>query len=315
MQALFSYSQAALKIHTSHTNMQQIMNMSMSKNVMSMNITNMNTKIQNLYTVYSEDLELFAEAEPFTKGEKSHILAHFTKLSDFKALDSSQVTLRLIVDGKELTQVRKKAKSKGIYSFSIKPEVRGKGRLIFDIERGTYKKSIVVEKVQVFKNEHDAEHAAEQHHIHSVNTIPFTKEQSWKINFATANPAYEAFGELIKTSAKVISSQNDEAKIVAKSSGLVFFAKDDFVIGSKANKNQALFTIVGQELNENNNTANFKEIKNNYEKAKANFERLDLLEKDQIISKKNGWKPKLNMRTQNYITKSSKTASIAKDKI
>ena len=42
-------------------------------------------------TAYNSEFELFAEAQPFVAGQESEILAHFTKLSDFKRSEERRV--------------------------------------------------------------------------------------------------------------------------------------------------------------------------------------------------------------------------------
>ena len=58
------------------------------------------TDIKLQLTEYTNDFELFAEFDPFVKGEAVSILAHFTKLADFKPLTEGQITLSLIVGTK-----------------------------------------------------------------------------------------------------------------------------------------------------------------------------------------------------------------------
>ena len=53
-------------------------------------------------TAYSDQFELFAEADPFVKGEPTKILAHFTNLNDFKPLNDASITARLIIRNKEI---------------------------------------------------------------------------------------------------------------------------------------------------------------------------------------------------------------------
>jgi len=56
------------------------------------------------YTAYSTDFEVFAEADAFVVGEAANVLSPFSRLPDFKALESGSMTIRLNVNGKEVTQ-------------------------------------------------------------------------------------------------------------------------------------------------------------------------------------------------------------------
>ena len=237
-------------------------------------------------TAYSNEFELFAEADPFIVGKTGSILSHFSHLPDFKALENGSMTVRLIVNGKETSHTLDKPTRKGIYKFELKPETVGKGQLLFDIETENGKFQLIVPEVQVFSDEHDAIHAAEAVVVSSTNATVFTKEQSWKIDFATEQPKVGPFGQIIKTTAQVHSAQGDEILVSAKTNGIVILSADNVLEGKSVSNGQVLYSISGNSLADNNSAVRFQEVKNNYEKAKADYERLAELAKDKIISEK-----------------------------
>lgn len=243
-------------------------------------------EVSLIITAYSNEFELFAEADPFVVGKSGEILSHFSHLPNFKALENGSITTRLIINGKETRHTLEKPSRKGIYKFVLTPENDGIGQLIFDIitEKGNFQ--LIVPKVKVFSNEHDAIHAAEAEVVSSTNTTVFTKEQSWKIDFATEYPLIEPFGPVIKTTALVQSAQGDEIIITAKLEGIVAFAAENVLEGKSVLKGQTLLSISGSGLANNNSAVYYQEIKNNYEKAKADYERLAELAKDKITSEK-----------------------------
>lgn len=237
-------------------------------------------------TAYSNEFELFAEADPFVVGNTSEILSHFSHLPNFTALEIGSMTARLIVNGKETKHTLNKPTRKGIYKFVLKPDTEGKGELIFDIktEKGVYQ--LIAQDIQVFKNESDAIIAAESVVVSSTNATVFTKEQSWKIDFATEYPKVEPFGQVIKTTAQVESAQGDEILISAKTNGVVMLSAGDVVEGKKVANGQILFSISGNGLANNNPSTQYAEAKNNYEKTKSDYERLKGLAVDKIVSEK-----------------------------
>jgi RND family efflux transporter MFP subunit len=237
-------------------------------------------------TAYSNEFELFAEADPFAVGQSSEILSHFSHLPSFKALEGGSMTIRLNVNGKETSQTHDKPTRKGIYKFELKPETAGKGQLIFDIETEKANFQLIVPEVEVFADDHDAIHAAEDVVVSSTNATAFTKEQSWKIDFATEHPKVEPFGQVIKTTARVESAQGDEILISAKTNGLLALFADNVIEGKKVTNGQTLFSILGSGLANNNSSTRFAEAKNNYEKTKADYERLKELAADKIVSEK-----------------------------
>jgi len=241
-------------------------------------------KIQ--FTAYSNEFELFAEADPFVVGKTSNVLSHFSHLPGFKALENGSMTIRLVVNGKETNQTLDKATQKGIYSFDIEPITEGKGVLKFDIKTVKGEFQLIVPDVRVFNYEHDAIQYAEDIVLSGTNTTVFTKEQSWKTDFATEHPKIKAFGQVIKTTAQVQSAQGDEILVSAKTNGIVIFSTGNVLEGKSVSKGKGLFSISGSGLADNNSAVRFLEAKNNFEKANLDYQRLKELAKNKIISEK-----------------------------
>lgn len=238
------------------------------------------------YTAYSNDFELFAEADAFVAGEKANVLSHFSILPDFKAVESGSIKLVLTVNGKETAQTLEKPTRKGIYSFDIKPETAGIGTLKFEItyEKGSFE--VVVPEVTVFANHDEAHKAGEAVVISKTNTTVFTKEQSWKIDFSTGIPVIGPFGEVIKTTALVQPSQGNEIVVSARTAGIVQISANNLLEGKEVTSGQSLCSITGSNMADNNISVRFTEAQNNYEKAKADYERAQELAKDKIVSEK-----------------------------
>lgn len=236
-------------------------------------------------TEYNKDFELFAEAAPMVTGKTGNILAHFTNLSDFSALTEGSVTLSLIVGKKGIRQKLEKPVRPGIYLFQLKPEGAGKGKLVFDIETSSGNSQLQT-NVEVFADEHDAIHAAEHYAQDHSNAITFTKEASWKVDFATGFPAVEPFGEVIKTTAKVESVQSEEIILTAKASGVVQFTGNILSEGVTVTNGKVLFGISAESLADNNMSIRYNEAKTNFEKAEADYKRKQSLANDRLVSEK-----------------------------
>ena len=241
-------------------------------------------KIQ--YTEYSNNFELFAETDAMVTGEHAGVLVHFTSLADFKPLDESgKITAKLVVNGKTLSKTLDEPLQKGMYSFEIEPTTAGEGSLHFNIETEGKQYEIAISDVDVFANDEELHN----HHDHgdepsAVNVTVFTKEQSWKIDFATALPQKQEFGPVIKTVAKIEPARGEEEIIAAKTSGLVLFSNNNLVEGKQVTNGEKLFTISSSEMAENNFTVQLAEAKSNYETNKANYERKSELAKDRLVS-------------------------------
>jgi RND family efflux transporter MFP subunit len=238
------------------------------------------------FAKYNSEYELFTEVTPMVMGQTTGILAHITNLSSFKPITAGTVTASLIIGTKGIRQKLEKPTRPGIYLFQLKPEVSGKGKLVFDIETSASKSSFTINEIEVFTDEHDAIHEAEENIQNNPNAITFTKEQSWKIDFATGFPDIEPFGEVIKTTARVQSAQSEEEIITAKANGIVQFKNNNLTEGATVSKGKMLFSISTESLADNNMSVRYNEAKNNYEKAEADYTRKSELAKDKLVSQK-----------------------------
>lgn len=238
------------------------------------------------YTAYSQDFELFAEADPFVVGQTANVLSHFSHLPEFTPISGGAITIKLIVNGKTVEQTVESTSRKGIYSFDINPEVSGNGTLEYLLETDAGNYTVTVPGVMVFTGIQEATDAAGENTVSRTNTTVFTKEQSWKIEFATGYPERKSFGQVIKTTAQIQSAQGDEVLVTARAGGVVSLPANGLTEGINVSDGQALLTIKGSGLAENNSAVRYAEAQNNFEKARADYERAKILAKDKIVPEK-----------------------------
>lgn len=238
------------------------------------------------YTSYSNQFELFAEADPFVAGETANILAHFTRLPGFGPLENGRVTAVIQVNGSETRQTLESPTRTGIYSFDVQPGTAGRGMLIFLIENENETSEIRVPEITVFADDRTAREEAAKITLPLTNTAVFTKEQSWKVDFATRLPEVKPFGQVIKTTALVKAAAGSESVVVAKTGGIVGISSGNIIEGEEVAAGETLFSISGSSLSENNLSVRYAEAKNNYERALANYERMKALAEDRIVSQR-----------------------------
>lgn len=241
-------------------------------------------KIQ--YTSYSNEIELFAEADPFVISERANVLAHFSRLPDFKPVASGKATIVIAVNGQETRQTLAAPTRTGIYSFDIQPATPGQGSMRFELSDENGSATVIVPEVIVYASDEAAHAAMGEAAINKTNTAVFTKEQSWKIDFSTGHPEQEPFGQIIKTTAVVQSSQNGERVISASASGMISLTGSTLLEGQKVTAGQVLLSLSGSHLAENNIGLKYTEARNNYLKAEADYNRAKILAADKIVSEK-----------------------------
>lgn len=235
-------------------------------------------------TAYGKTMEVFAEATPLVAGEESEIVAHFTHLNNFKPLEAGQVTARLVTGKEESRQTVEVPEQPGIYHFTLTPKTKGEGRLSFEIETADGTVTLTLPRVTVYDDEHEAGHEAEEAMATSSNGVAFTKEMSWKVEFATEQCRKEPFGKVIRTMARTAPLQSSERVVTAGSSGIVTFPTTDMVEGRGVKAGETLCYIGSGDMTNNNLAVRYREAESDYNLAKSEYERKAALAEDKIVS-------------------------------
>lgn len=133
-------------------------------------------------------------------------------------------------------------------------------------------------------HEHEHDHGHEHHHDHGPNVVEFSNEQGLKVGLALEKITSKPFGQVIKTSAKVMPSQGDERHAIASASGVVVFSNPNMVEGSAVKAGQQLLVIESNGMADNNMDVRLQEASAIYNAAKATYERKQKLAEDKIVS-------------------------------
>lgn len=244
------------------------------------------------YTIYTKNTELFVEFKPLVVGSTSKFAAHFTILDEnFKPLNNAKITVSLLVGEKGIKNTVNAPSSPGIFRLALEPTIAGTGTLIFDIVAKNYTDKIIIENIMVYPDEKTV--LEKQPEPTESGDISYLKEQAWKIDFANVAVKKQKFNDVIKTSGQILSAPGDEMIVTAKVSGVVIFSGKNTIVGSAVSSGNSLFTITGADMIENNIDASVNEAKNNYLKAKSDYERSKLLVADKIVSEKDHQQVKL----------------------
>ena len=135
---------------------------------------------------------------------------------------------------------------------------------------------------------HDHEHEAGGTH---PGEIVFKKALAEAVGLqtVTVNPA--PFTDVIKTSGRVMAAQGEESVIVATVPGVISFGSLPFVDGTAVRKGQAVLSIASNALSDGDVAARAKFA---YETAKKEYERMQALVGDKIVSAKDFEQARLN---------------------
>ena len=227
---------------------------------------------------YSDNYEIYIEASPLVVHEPANFLIHVTRLSDFKPFTGDRLKASWFLGGKQ-TEVDALAVSPGIYNVQVEAKEAGEGRLVVEPQHDR-----IDFPVTVFSDDHEPHHGEEEQA--PATAVAFSKEQSWKVDFATGMPAYKAFGQSLNTTARVEALPAGSTTLTAKTGGVVQFISNGLVAGSSVSAGQQLFRITGSGMGNENASLVYQTASGDYELAKAEYERMDQLAAKQIVSQK-----------------------------
>ncbi|MDR2628073.1 MAG: efflux RND transporter periplasmic adaptor subunit [Dysgonamonadaceae bacterium] len=135
-------------------------------------------------------------------------------------------------------------------------------------------------------NTYDHREDGEDAFAESSNIIRFSESQAGKAGLLVELPETIPFGQVIKTTAQILSGQSDERIIPARTDGIVVFTGSSVTEGKTVSAGQGLFVISGAGLAENSINTRLLEAQSVYEKAAADYQRAQDLVKEKIVSEK-----------------------------
>ena len=142
---------------------------------------------------------------------------------------------------------------------------------------------------------HDHEHEGDDHEHEGAGghagEISFKKALAEAVGLQTRKVEPGAFTDVIKTSGRVMVAQGEETTVVATVPGVVTFGNLSFVDGTAVRKGQAILSLASSGLSDGNVAVKAKIA---YENAKKEYERMESLIGDKIVSAKDFELARLN---------------------
>lgn len=196
-------------------------------------------------THYSPQAELFVEYPPLSKGNESAFAAHLTWLDTFSAVKEG--TLVVTLTGGGLPEERVDATvspTPGIYRPVLTPRHAGKRHLQLTLTAGNRKSVHDLGEVTVYPDA-DAAAKALPPEEEDAGLIGFTKEQQWKIDFATVPAETRPLRDSVAVTATIRPRAAGEARLTAVSAGVVKPGPSGFPqLGQKVAAGQVLAYLV-----------------------------------------------------------------------
>lgn len=167
--------------------------------------------------VFGERHEVFAEHSLAVAGTPTKFVTHVTDLKSLEPRREGPVRFQLRL-GQEspIEQVEKAPSRAGIYEAMLIFPKAGEWSVALVVPTEDGEKSIPFPPLNVFANEHDAEHAEVPE---PPPGISFLKEQQWKIRAGTEPAGKHRMIERVRVAARVRAKPGFSAAIVAPVSG------------------------------------------------------------------------------------------------
>lgn len=193
-------------------------------------------------THFTDRTELFVEFPQLVAGEKSAFAAHLTTLADFKALTAGKVTARLSGGGQpdEFFSVDGPSQP-GIFRPEAMPKHAGDRDLTIEVVTPEFSVSHELGPFTVYP---DRKAAEAEPAPHDDEGIGFTKEQQWKVDFATAEVVTRPIRAAVNATGVVRARPDGEAQITAVAAGQVQPAGAFPRLGQAVKKGQLLAYLV-----------------------------------------------------------------------
>lgn len=238
-------------------------------------------------THFTDRTELFVEFPRLVAGETSAFAAHLTTLADFKALTAGKVSVRLAGDGQpdEVFSVDG-ASQPGIFRPEVTPRHAGERELSIEIVTPDFS---VTHELGPFTVYPDRKSADAEPAPHGDEGIGFTKEQQWKVDFATAEVVTRPIRSAIAATGVLRARPDGEALLTAAAPGQVQPAGDFPRLGQPIKKGQLLAHLVprlGGETDLASLRAAADQARVAHELARQELTRLEALYREEAVPEK-----------------------------
>lgn len=193
-------------------------------------------------THFTDRSELFVEFPRLVVGEKSAFAAHLTRLADFRAIAAGKVTVILAGDGKPEERFSVDTPTQpGIFRPVAIPKQGGERAMSIEVATPEFTVTHALGPITVFADRKSADAAGGEH---DEGGIGFTKEQQWKVDFATAEIAKRPLRPAVAATGTVRARPDGEALMTAAMPGQIQTAGRFPQLGQMVKKGELLAYLV-----------------------------------------------------------------------
>ncbi|MBL0210806.1 MAG: efflux RND transporter periplasmic adaptor subunit [Holophagaceae bacterium] len=238
-------------------------------------------------TLYTGNMELFAEFPVMAVGEPSAFAAHLSRLSDFKPVQDGKVTVILSGGGPEERFETGPSKSPGIFRPEAKPKQSGKRQLALLWEGPQGQERFNMGTIEVYPSLMEAMKAPEPEH--PAGGVSFLKEQQWSVDFATATAEERTVRANLEAFGKVVPPPDGEARLQAPVAGRIEAKGTYPYVGMNVKRGQVLAYVMprlGSEAQPGLLSLEAERAKVRLERAKQQHQRMKGLFATESVSRR-----------------------------
>lgn len=239
-------------------------------------------------THFTDKTELFVEFPRLVVGEKSAFAAHLTTLADFRALAAAKVSVILSGANQPEERFAVEAPSQpGIFRPEAQPKQAGERELAIEVVTPQFTVRHELGPVTIYADRKSAEADGGAHE--DEGGIGFTKEQQWKVDFATAEVVKRQIRPAVAATGVLRARPDGEAQLTAPAPGQVQPAGRFPQLGQIVKKGDLLAYLaprLGGETDFAALQAGATRARVAFEQAERERARMEALFKDEAVSEK-----------------------------
>lgn len=232
-------------------------------------------------TQYTDSTEIFMEYPALIINQDAEFLIHLTDLNDFKAVTEGALTAKFKnAKGTEVTVTEEEPARDGIYIPTVSFPESGNYTMTINLKGDQVSDVIVVDDVIVYSSEAELPHVDEE----ESSGISFLKEQQWKIEFANEPVKKREMQKSVLATGEIKPKPEKYAKVVSPVGGIVLTKNNSKIksVGDYVKRGDVLLTISPSA----NTNVNVHQIKNEYQLAESEYERVKNLYERKAVPKK-----------------------------
>jgi len=178
-------------------------------------------------TVWTSKGELYLEYPALVLGQKERFAIHLTRFTDFRAVKDAACEVYLTRDGAPQTFPCDPSTHPGIFGANVVAKSAGEARLGISVHGKDLTETFDVGPVRIAADTASAEKPPES----KEETISFSKEQQWALDFGTQDAAEQALRDNLRVAAETLPRTGGEAAASAPIAGRIV-AEKTFTVGT-----------------------------------------------------------------------------------